>query len=70
MVSGTFTAYSRDELKQIIEQHGGKNVSAISASTAYLLAGDKSGQTKMEKAEKLNVKIIDINQFDELIINN
>ncbi|MDR1983521.1 MAG: NAD-dependent DNA ligase LigA [Prevotellaceae bacterium] len=67
VVSGTFTSYSREELKQIIEQHGGKNVSAISASTTYLLAGEKSGQMKTEKAEKLKVKIIDENQFNMLI---
>ncbi|MDR2292459.1 MAG: NAD-dependent DNA ligase LigA [Prevotellaceae bacterium] len=67
VVSGTFASYSRDELKQIIEQHGGKNVSAVSASTAYLIAGEKSGQTKIEKADKLKVKIIDENQFNELI---
>jgi DNA ligase (NAD+) len=67
VVSGTFTSYSRDELKQIIERHGGKNVSAISASTAYLLAGEKSGQMKIEKANKLKVKIIDENQFNGLI---
>ncbi|MDR2065339.1 MAG: NAD-dependent DNA ligase LigA [Prevotellaceae bacterium] len=67
VVSGTFTLYSRDELKQIIERHGGKNVSAISASTAYLIAGEKSGQTKIEKAKALKVKIINENQFNELI---
>ncbi|MDR0420905.1 MAG: NAD-dependent DNA ligase LigA [Prevotellaceae bacterium] len=67
VVSGTFTSYSRDELKQIIEKHGGKNVSAISASTAYLLAGEKSGQMKIEKANKLKVKIINENQFNILI---
>ncbi|MDR0754727.1 MAG: NAD-dependent DNA ligase LigA [Prevotellaceae bacterium] len=67
VVSGTFTSYSRDELKQIIEQHGGKNVSAISASTSYLIAGEKSGQTKIEKADRLKVKIISENQFNEII---
>jgi DNA ligase (NAD+) len=69
VVSGTFNSYSRDELKQIIEKHGGKNVSAISASTAYLLAGEKSGQMKTDKAHMLKVKIIDENQFNELINN-
>ncbi|MDR3226317.1 MAG: NAD-dependent DNA ligase LigA [Prevotellaceae bacterium] len=67
VVSGTFSSYSRDELKKMIEQHGGKNVSAISASTTYLLSGEKSGQMKIDKANKLNVKIIDENQFNELI---
>ncbi|MDR2126107.1 MAG: NAD-dependent DNA ligase LigA [Prevotellaceae bacterium] len=67
VVSGTFASYSRDALKQLIEQHGGKNVSAISASTTYLVAGEKSGQAKIEKANKLKVKIIDENKFNELI---
>ncbi|MDR3286931.1 MAG: NAD-dependent DNA ligase LigA [Prevotellaceae bacterium] len=66
VVSGTFTS-PREELKKIIEQHGGKNVSAISASTTYLLSGEKSGQMKIDKANKLNVKIIDENQFNEII---
>jgi DNA ligase (NAD+) len=67
VVTGTFAQHSRDELKQIIEAHGGKNVSAISAATTYLLAGEKSGPIKLEKANKLNIKIIDENQFMELI---
>ena len=67
VVSGTFANHSRDELKQIIENHGGRNVSAISASTTYLLAGEKSGTTKLEKADKLNVKIIDEKEFGDLI---
>ena len=67
VVSGVFASYSREELKQIIEQHGGKNVSAISGSTTYLLAGEKSGQTKIEKANKSGIKIIDENMFNDLI---
>jgi DNA ligase (NAD+) len=56
----------RDEFKQLIEQHGGKVTSTISGSTSYLLAGEKAG-SKMQKAEKLRVKVIDETQFLELI---
>lgn len=67
VVSGVFTRYSREELKSLIEQNGGKNVSAISSKTDYVLAGDKMGPTKKKKAEKLDVPIITEDEFQKMI---
>ncbi len=58
IISGTFEKYSRDELKDIIEQNGGKILSGISAKLDYLVAGDNMGPSKLEKATKLNIPII------------
>lgn len=66
VVSGVFEKFSRNELKQAIEDHGGKNVGSISAKTNYLIAGDKMGPAKKEKAEKLGVTIISEDDFIEL----
>lgn len=67
VISGTFNRVSRDELKELIQQHGGKNVSSISASTSMLVAGDKMGPAKLEKANRLGIKIISEDDFFELI---
>jgi len=67
VVSGVFETFSRNELKQAIEDHGGKNVGSISAKTNYLVAGDKMGPAKKEKAEKLGVNIISEEAFAKLI---
>ncbi len=67
VISGTFEKHSRDEYKALIEQHGGKNTSSISAKTSYVLAGDNMGPAKLEKAQKLGVKIINENEFIEMI---
>lgn len=67
VISGTFEKYSRDELKVLIEQNGGKNVSSVSAKTDYLLAGSNIGPSKLEKAKKLNIKLITEDEFIELI---
>lgn len=66
VVSGVFSR-SRDEIKQMIDEHGGKNTSSISAKTNYLLAGENMGPAKKEKAEKLGVKIISEAEFLEMI---
>ncbi len=58
VISGTFSKFSRDDLKKTIEQNGGKNVASISGKTSYLIAGDNMGPEKLKKAEKLAVKII------------
>src|ERR1700761_8805165 len=58
IISGTFEKYSRDELKDIIEQNGGKILSSISAKLDYLVAGDNMGPAKLEKATRLNIPII------------
>ncbi|MBR5531866.1 MAG: NAD-dependent DNA ligase LigA [Bacteroidales bacterium] len=67
VISGTFEKHSRDEYKALIEQHGGKNTSSVSAKTDYILAGDNMGPAKLEKAQKLGVKIISENEFLEMI---
>ena len=67
VISGTFEQYSRDELKALIESHGGKNLAAVSANTTYLLAGAKIGPAKLQKAQKLGVKIISEQEFIAMI---
>lgn len=67
VISGTFSRISRDELKELIQKHGGKNVSSVSASTSMLVAGDKIGPAKLEKAQKLGVKIVTEEEFFRLI---
>ncbi len=66
VVSGKFTI-SRDELKRLIEEHGGRNVAAVSGSVDYLIAGDKMGPEKRKKAEKLGVKMLSEEEFMALI---
>ncbi|MCL2073216.1 MAG: NAD-dependent DNA ligase LigA [Marinilabiliaceae bacterium] len=66
VISGTFSR-SRDEIKALIEEHGGKNVSSISNKTDYLIAGENMGPAKLEKAQKLNINIISENQFINII---
>ncbi len=58
IISGTFEKFSRDELKNIIEQNGGKNVGSISKKTSYLVAGENMGPSKLEKATKLGIPVI------------
>ncbi len=66
VISGVFSI-SRDEIKAMIEQNGGKNTSAVSAKTSYLVAGDNMGPEKRKKAEKLGVKIIGEEELLKLI---
>lgn len=63
VVSGVFSSFSRDELKKIIVSHGGKNVSSISNKTDFLIAGDKMGPAKLEKANNLGVQILSEEEF-------
>jgi DNA ligase (NAD+) len=67
VISGVFQHYSREQLKTLIEQHGGKNVSSVSSRTDYLLAGENMGDSKRSKAEKFKVPIISENDFLNLI---
>ncbi len=67
IISGTFQRHSRDELKLLIEQNGGKNVSSISSKTDYLIAGENMGPAKLEKAKSLNVKMISEEDFENMI---
>lgn len=67
VVSGVFDQFERDEIKEVISAHGGKVVSSISAKLDYLLAGDKMGPAKKQKAESLQVKILSESEFLEMI---
>jgi DNA ligase (NAD+) len=67
VVTGTFERHSRDELKQLIEQHGGKNGSSVSKKTTYLLAGSDSGPSKTDKARDLGVQVISESDFETII---
>ena len=69
VVSGVFHLHSRDELKTLIEQHGGKVGSSISSKTSYVIVGDNMGPSKKEKAESLGVKMISEEEFEALIIS-
>jgi len=67
VVSGVFTNFSRDEIKQLIEDLGGKNTSSISSKTDFVVAGENMGPEKKKKAESLNVKVLNESEFLELI---
>ncbi|GAA4852286.1 NAD-dependent DNA ligase LigA [Algivirga pacifica] len=67
VVSGVFQDYSRDELKKLIQRYGGKVVSSISKKLNYLVAGDKMGPSKKEKAEKLEVRIVSEQEFKDML---
>ena len=67
VISGVFEQHSREELKSIIEQHGGKNSASISAKTSYILAGENMGPSKYEKAQILGVPIITEEDFMEML---
>ena len=63
VISGVFSHFSRDELKKLIEQHGGKNVSSISKKTTFVVSGENMGPSKLQKAEKLNIPILSEDEF-------
>lgn len=67
VISGSFARHSRDELKALIEQHGGKNLAAISGNVDYLVAGEKMGPAKLKKAEQLGIRILSEEEFEALI---
>lgn len=67
VVSGVFQSKSRDELKALIEAHGGKNASGVSKNTTFLLAGEGIGPSKLEKAQKLNIPIVNEEEFLNMI---
>jgi len=69
VISGTFRNHSREELKEMITLHGGKNATSVSSSTNYLLAGDNAGPAKLEKAKTLNIPVISENDFIDMINN-
>lgn len=67
VISGVFAHHSRDEYKLIIEQNGGKNVGSISGKTSFILAGENMGPSKLEKAQKLGVRIVSEDEFLEML---
>ena len=67
VISGVFAHHSRDEYKAMIEQHGGKNVGSISSKTSFILAGDNMGPSKLQKAEKLGVRIVNEEEFLQML---
>ena len=69
VISGVFKHHSRDEYKAIIEQHGGRNVGSISAKTSFILAGENMGPSKLEKANKLGIRIMNEDEFLEMLVS-
>ena len=67
VVSGVFEHKSRNELKKMIEDHGGKVGSSISSKTSFVLAGDAMGPSKKEKASKLGIPLVDESTFYEML---
>lgn len=67
VVSGVFMKFSRDELKKTIEKYGGKNVGSISKKTSFIIAGDKMGSSKLEKAKRLGIRLITEEEFIAMI---
>ena len=67
VISGTFLHHSRDEYKNLIEQHGGKNSGSVSGKTSFILAGDNMGPAKLEKAAKLGIQVMQEEEFLKLI---
>ena len=69
MVTGTLTKYSRDEIQELIAQHGGRVSSSVSKNTDYLVAGEKAG-SKLAKARDLGVTILTEDEFESLLPPN
>lgn len=67
VVSGVFSLFSRDELKKLIEENGGKVASSISAKTNFVVAGENMGPAKLKKAKDLGVEIMDENTFNQML---
>lgn len=67
VISGVFQHHSRDEYKLMIEQNGGKNVGSISSKTSFILAGENMGPSKLQKAEKLGIRIVSEDEFLEML---
>jgi DNA ligase (NAD+) len=70
VISGKFEGYSRDDMKALVEAHGGKNLAAVSANVDFIVAGDNMGPAKRQKAEKLGIKILSESEFMSLITSD
>ncbi|NVO18365.1 MAG: NAD-dependent DNA ligase LigA [Bacteroidetes bacterium] len=68
VVSGVFSRFSRDQVKKMIEEHGGKNSSSVSKNTDFVLAGDKMGPEKLKKAEQLGIQILSEDEFVQMLL--
>lgn len=67
VISGVFSKFSRDEIKTMVEVHGGKNASGITSKTDYVVAGENMGPAKLEKATQLNIPILSEDDFLNMI---
>nr|MBR2110302.1 NAD-dependent DNA ligase LigA [Alistipes sp.] len=67
VISGKFSGRSRDDMKALVEEHGGKNLAAVSANVDFIVAGENMGPAKRQKAEKLGIKILSEEEFMALI---
>lgn len=67
VISGKFARHGRDEMKELIELHGGRNLAAVSANVDYIVAGENMGPAKLKKAEKLGIRIISEEEFEVMI---
>jgi DNA ligase (NAD+) len=67
VISGVFARHSRDEYKELIEKHGGKNAASVSGNTSFILSGENMGESKKEKALALGIPLIDENEFLRII---
>ncbi|MGM0566998.1 MAG: NAD-dependent DNA ligase LigA [Bacteroidota bacterium] len=67
VITGVFDNHSREQLKELIEQHGGKNVSSVSSKTDYILAGKNMGESKRQKADKHNIPLISEDDFLKML---
>ena len=69
VISGTFSQFSRDELKDLIENNGGKNIGSVSSQVDFIVAGDNMGPAKLAKAQKLNITILTEQEFMAMLEN-
>ena len=67
VISGKFAGRSRDDMKALVEEHGGKNLASVSANVDFIVAGENMGPAKLQKAEKLGIKILSEEEFMVLI---
>ena len=67
VISGVFTHHSRDEYKEMIERNGGKNVGSVSKSTSFILMGENMGPAKLEKAQKMGVRLVTEDEFLQML---
>ncbi len=67
VISGKFARHGRDEMKELIELHGGRNLAAVSANVDYIVAGENMGPAKLKKAEKLGIRIISEEEFEGMV---